>query len=99
MTRMADTYVEGYCDGWSAAVQAVTDLVLAGHVAFDRAQARCMDFHRERLIVTRHEDEPPEMERSRLVVLDLPFTDALPSTDADDALAVELGIGDEGEGA
>ena len=96
MTRMADTYVEGYCDGWAAAVEAVTDLVLAGHVALDEAQARCMDWHRERLIVTRHEDEPPEMERARLVVLDLPFTDALRDED-DEALAVELGAVEEGE--
>lgn len=74
MTRIANTYVEGYCDGWAAAVMAMTDLVLAGGWSLLDAQAECMDFYRERLILTRHEDDPPEMERARLAEIDLPFS-------------------------
>jgi hypothetical protein len=87
------TYVVGYGDGFAAAIMTMTDLVLAGKAGFVEAQARCMDFHRERLLAWRGE-VPPEMERESI-----PFTDALPPTDADDALAAEWGIGDEGEGA
>jgi len=92
-------YADGYRDGFAAAVMAMTDLVLAGGEWFVDAQAMCLDFHRERLLPWERGDAP-EMERPRLAVLDLPFSDPpLTDEEADAALAGELGEGEEEEAA
>ena len=87
-------YADGYRDGFAAAVMAMTDLVLAGGEWFVDAQAMCLDFHRERLLPWERGDAP-EMERPRLAVLDLPFSDPpLTDEEADALLAGEMGEGD-----
>ena len=90
-------YADGYRDGFAAAVMAMTDLVLAGGEWFVDAQAMCLDFHREHLLPWER-GAAPEMERPRLAVLDLPFSDPpLTDEEADALLAAELGVL-EGEG-
>ena len=90
-------YADGYREGFAAAVMAMTDLVLAGGELVVDAQARCLDFHREHLLPWKA-GAAPEMERPRLAVLDLPFSDPpLTDEEADALLAAEMGVL-EGEG-